>query len=178
MASLNSIARPYAQAAFEYAREKKQLPEWQRFLNYVSRITKDASVYPLLTSPQLTADDWRNFYFDMLSTQLADAEKNFLTLLAQNNRLLALPEITELFNEHYADYEKISHIKIVSAIHIDDAYKQKLADVLTKRIRRQVVLHCETDSSLVGGATIHIGDRVIDGSVRGKLNRLLEHFLR
>ena len=57
---------------------------------------------------------------------------------------------------------------------LEEDFRQKLTQALTKRIQREVTLQCEIDPAILGGAIIHIGDRVIDGSIRGKLTRLLE----
>ena len=109
----------------------------------------------------------------MLSMQMNTEQNNFLKLLALHKRLNVLPEILELFNAHDALLEKISKVRVITAIEAQEAFKQKLAQQLTKRIQREVTLQCEIDPAIIGGAIIHIGDRVIDGSIRGKLSRLL-----
>ena len=78
------------------------------------------------------------------------------------------------FNAHLATLEKISQVRVITATETQEAFRQKLVQALSKRIQRDVTLQCEIDASLIGGAIIHIGDRVIDGSIRGKLSRLLE----
>ena len=72
------------------------------------------------------------------------------------------------------DYEKIMDVQVVSAIELNDSYQEKLINKLTLRLKRRVSLQCEVDPSLLGGAIVRAGDMVIDGSVRSKLNRLLE----
>jgi F-type H+-transporting ATPase subunit delta len=89
-----------------------------------------------------------------------------------------LDKIVYLFNGYYSALEKQSAVRVITAIKVKEDFQQKLAQALTKRIHRQVTLHCETDPTLLGGAIIHIGDSVIDGSIRGKLSRLLEFTLR
>jgi len=69
-------------------------------------------------------------------------------------------------------------VRVITAVQVEDAFKQRLAASLSKRVNRDVTLHCEVNPAILGGAIIHIGDRVIDGSVRGKLTRLLEFSLR
>lgn len=174
MANLSSTARPYARAAFESAHEKGQLAEWKAFLEAASLVAQDPSVIKLLASPGISSAQLFDLFHGVLASLIDTERKNFLLLLVQNKRLMALPEIADLFNLYYAYLEKVSTVKLVSAVDVEDALRQKLAAALTKRIKHEVKLHCEVDPSIIGGAIIHIGDRVIDGSVRGKLSRLLQ----
>ena len=93
-------------------------------------------------------------------------------MLSENSRLPALPEIADGFNQYYAALEKMSKVRVITAIDAQHDFTDKLIKALTNRIKRDVTLQCEVDPSIVGGAIIHIGDRVIDGSIRGKLSRL------
>lgn len=174
MANLSSIARPYALAAFECARDTKQLSEWKAFLEDAAMISRDATVAMLLKNPEFSSTKIFDLYQGVLSSQLNPARKNFLMLLAQNKRFDALPEIFEAYNTYYAALEKSSNVRLVTAITAEKTFKDKLSSAISKRLQRDVALNCEVDPAIIGGAIIHIGDRVIDGSVRGKLNRLLE----
>jgi F-type H+-transporting ATPase subunit delta len=175
MANLDSIARPYALAAFESARDKQQLPAWKAFLESAAHIAKDPAVSNLLATPELNAQASFMLFNEILDS-LVDAErKNFLRLLTQNKRLNVLPEIADLFNSYYAALEKMSNVRIVTAVAIESPFQQKLTQALTKRIQHEVTLHCEVDPAIIGGAIIHLGgNKVIDGSIRGKLTRLRE----
>lgn len=174
MANLSSIARPYALAAFEYARDKKQLPAWKDFLSAASSLASQPAMVNLFSNPELSTTQLFDLFHEILATQLNDERKNFLLLLSQNKRFNVLTAISDLFNVYYAALEKISHVRLITAIEAQGTFRKKLAEVLTKRIQREVTLECEVDPSIIGGAIIHIGDRVIDGSIRGKLTRLLE----
>lgn len=178
MANLNSIARPYALAAFECARDTKQLLEWKGFLQAAAEIASNKQVLRLLSNPEFPTAKLVVLFQEILSSQLNDERKNFLLLLAQNKRLAALPDIAASFNAYYAALEKVSAVRLVTAVDINEDFRQKITSALTKRIQRDVVLKCEVDPAILGGAIIHIGDRVIDGSIRGKLTRLLEFSLR
>lgn len=176
MANLSSIARPYALAAFECARDKMQLATWKAFLELAATIAKQSSVVKVLANPQVSSTKLFDLFHDVLTSLIeVDKErKNFLLLLTQNRRLNVLPEISDLFNTYYAALEKMSQVRVVTAVDAEQGFRDKLAQALSKRIQREVTLHCEVDPNIIGGAVIHIGDRVIDGSVRGKLSRLLQ----
>src|SRR5579885_104526 len=174
MANLSSIARPYALAAFEYARDKQQLPEWKAFLESASCAARQPTVIRLLDNHELPSAKAFDLFHEVLASQLDTERKNFLRLLSQHKRFNVLPEISDAFNALYAALEKTSKVRVITAVEAEETFRQKLAHVLAKRTQRDVMLHCEVDPAIIGGAIIHIGDRVIDGSVRGKLNRLLE----
>jgi F-type H+-transporting ATPase subunit delta len=178
MANLASIARPYAQAAFEIARISKQLTEWKSFLITAASITRNKTVQRLLSDPERTPKELFSLFEDVLETVSSQEQKNFLRLLAQNRRLSALPEMVNLYSVHVAALEKVSTARVITAIPASESFQQSIAKALTTRTQREVKLHCEVDPAIIGGAIIHLGDRVIDGSVRGKLTRLLEYSLR
>lgn len=178
MANLTNIARPYALAAFECARDKSQIAEWKGFLFSAAAVSGQPSVQRLLADPERTSKELYDLFEDVLATIITTEQKNFLSLLAQNKRLNVLDEIAQAYEAHVAAYEKICTVRVVTAVAANDDFKDKVARALTIRTQRDVKLHCEVDTSILGGAIIHIGDRVIDGSVRGKLTRLLEFSLR
>src|SRR3990167_1949190 len=155
MANLSSIGRPYALAAFEAAHEKQQLAEWKLFLETAAAITRDKSVRVLLTNPLVEAKKLFQLFESVLGSLLDKHRKNFLLLLAQNHRLLALPEIYDAFNTYYTALEKISRVRVITAIDADNQFKQILTEALTKRIQHQVTLECEVDPAILGGAIVH-----------------------
>jgi len=174
MASLQSIARPYALAAFEFARESQQVAEWQAFLSAAGTMAKQKELAALLNNPQVATEQLFELCQGVLSSLLDEKRKNFLMLLAQNKRLSALPEIAELYNAMCLALDEVSKVRVVTAVEAQEDFKQKLAASLSKRFKHNVTLTCDVDPAILGGAVIHIGDRVIDGSVRGKLSRLYQ----
>lgn len=173
MANLSSIARPYALAAFQYARETEQCVKWRNFLDGAAKITQSSAMMRLLNDPLVATQDILKIYSDLL-LPLDASQKNFLTLLSQNKRFLALPEINEAFLQHEASFQKSSTVKLITATKTTNEFQTSLAAALKKRTQHDIILKCDIDPSIIGGAIIRIGDRVIDASIRGKLNRLLE----
>ena len=93
-------------------------------------------------------------------------------VLAVNKRLSLLPEIYSLFAQYKANQEKTVDVEVVSAFDLADATRDKLAAVLGKKLEREVKVRTSTDRNLLGGVLIRAGDLVIDGSIRGRLNKL------
>ncbi len=174
MAELSTLARPYAKAAFEYARENGALAPWSQQLAEVAVVTLDSAVGAALADPALTATQQAQTLCDVCGDALGEEMRNFVAILAENKRLALLPEIYTLFEQHKANQEKSVDVEVISAFEMADAIKAKLAEVLGKKLEREVKVSTSTDKDLLGGVLIRAGDLVIDGSVRGRLNKLTE----
>jgi F-type H+-transporting ATPase subunit delta len=169
---MTTIARPYVAAAFEYALARKDILVWEKLLQAAAELTQQESIQQILSSPDVTRKQLGDLFCEILASHLDAGKTNFIQLLAENNRLSALPDIYELFKAKRSAHEKTVNVQIISAIALDDDYQKRMTEALTKRLNRKVKLQCEVDPELLGGAVIHAGDLVIDGSIRGKLVRL------
>jgi F-type H+-transporting ATPase subunit delta len=172
--NFTSIARPYAMAAFEYALAKNALPAWEELLQTAAVVAEDPLIALFMTSPEVSNAQLANLFCDVLNSELDTEKKNFLCLLAEHKRFAVLPAIAEQFKAHRAAHEKKVTVEVSSAVTLDAEQQQRLVQALTKRLHLQVTLSCTLDPSLLGGVIVRIGDKVIDGSVRGKLHRLIE----
>ena len=171
---LTTIARPYAQAAFEFAVSKNELAAWENMLQSAANMIQQKLVVDLLNNPKMTNSQMAELFCDVLGKMLDTEKRNFIRILAENKRLPVLPDIAALFASYRAEREKTVEVELISAFPLDETYKDKFTNSLTRRLQRTVSLQCDVDATLLGGAIVRAGDLVIDGSVRGKLNRLLE----
>ncbi len=169
---LITVARPYAKAAFGYAAEANDLAGWAEMLRLIAVVSADAKVRQALTSPALTVEQQADTLVALCGEQLSESVQRFIEVLAYNKRLDLLPQIVELFEQLKAEQERSVDVELVAAYPVAQAQQEKLAGALTRRLGREVKLHCSEDKSLIGGLLIRAGDLVIDGSVRGKLNKL------
>lgn len=174
MAELSTLARPYARAAFEYADGHSALDVWLEELATAAAIAAEDRVREVLSRPALTADKQAELFIGLCGDSVSESMANFLRVLAANRRLTLLPEISAQFAELRAAREKSIDVQVISAFELSQEARDRLSDVLGKRLEREVRLSSETDSSLLGGLLIRAGDTVIDGSVRGRLNKLAE----
>lgn len=172
MAELTTLARPYAKAAFEYAIEAKQLAEWSEMLGFAAQVISDESMQTFLSSPHLTKDEHKDAVLNVCQDKLNEKATNFIKLLAQNGRLLALPEIEVLFNFLRSEFEKTVTAQVTSASQLSDTQVEQLKQKLAANLGRQVEINLDIDQDLLGGLIIQAEDLVIDGSVRGKLAKL------
>ncbi|MBB3190060.1 F0F1 ATP synthase subunit delta [Halomonas cerina] len=175
MAETSTVARPYAKAAFEYAVEHKALDDWSVMLGTVARVVEDDDMRRrVLGNPRLSSIEKAEVVVDVCGDAVSEDVGNFLRLVGQKGRLTALPAIAEQFELLKAQQERRLDVDIVSAFPLDDTQQDKLARALAKRLNREISITTQVDSTLLGGVILRAGDTVIDGSVRGRLNRLHE----
>lgn len=167
-----TIARPYARAAFEDARDKGRLEEWSSALAIAAQIVRDPRVAPLLDNPLVKPSALARLLVDIAGPQLGAVGANFVAMLAENRRLAHLPEIAALYEQLKDAHEGVADVTVTSAVPLDETQRRELSGALARRLARKVRLHCETDASLIGGAVLRAGDLVIDGSLRARLERL------
>jgi F-type H+-transporting ATPase subunit delta len=172
MADKSTIARPYAKAAFEEARDRKRLGPWSDALRTAAAVVGDQRVEALVGNPRVTPEELAELVIEIAGPQLDEEGRNFVRTLAGNRRLPLLPEISALFDELKSEAEGVVDVTVTSAAPLDDSQRGKLAAALERRLGRSVRLECATDPALIGGAVLRAGDLVIDGSLRGRLERI------
>ena len=171
MSEWTSIARPYAKAAFDYAVENKNIAQWQEMLVFAAEISKNDTVKSLLTG-SLAVERLAEIFNGVCGEQLDQQGQNLINVLAENRRLQALPDISNLFNQFKSDFEKEIDVDITSAVKLNKKQQTDISKSLERRLARKVKLNCSVDPELIAGVLIRAGDTVIDGSLRNKLNRL------
>lgn len=174
MAELATLARPYANAAFDVASQDGELDRWSRMLSLLAVAVEDPKVRTLLADPEVEEVQKAYRLGEICGEELNDRGRRFLQVLAGNKRLELLPEVAEQFEERRAEAQSTLEVKVTSAFTLSDGEAEKLKSALARRFQREINLTSEVDASLIGGALIRAGDTVIDGSVRGKLNKLAE----
>ncbi len=172
MADNATIARPYARAAFEQARGDNALAAWGELLAKASATLADERVERLVGNPHVRTGELVDFLLDVAGATANANARNFLRLLAENRRLDALPQIAAQYETLRSEVENTVDVTVTSALPLTAEQSAKLSAALAKRLQRTVRLHAETDPTLIGGAIVRAGDFVVDGSLRGRVERL------
>lgn len=205
MAELSTLARPYAKAAFEYAKEHNAINEWEDFLSAASSIVVNEGFTSLLNNPAISATQKATILMDIYQSHISMgsilakslnyvashgvdvsgvaqalsginkpsvALSNFTTQLSEHDRLVLLPEIYAHYSKLKSQELKQVDAYITSAYPLTDAQRKDLQQRLAISTNSIVILHEAVDPELLGGATIKVGDKFTDGSVRGKLQQL------
>ncbi|QGM22450.1 F0F1 ATP synthase subunit delta [Spiribacter sp. 2438] len=172
MAQSITVARPYAEAAFQVALDADDLAGWSAGLERAAEAVSHESVDQVLRSPKVEPADKASLLIEIGGEALPAKLQNLIRLLTERGRILVLPEINRQFQSLRETHEGTLEAKVVSAQPLDDEARQRLAKALSEQLNREVRLDTEIDETLIGGAIVRAGDLVIDGSVRGQLTRL------
>jgi F-type H+-transporting ATPase subunit delta len=172
MAEAATIARPYAKAAFETARDAQSLADWSKALQTGAAICADARIEDLIDNPKLSVDQVVSMFAGLGGGGIDAHWQNFVRLLAENKRLTALTAIMLQYEALRAEYEKELDVEVTSAAALSAEQQAKLGASLKTRFKRDVRMSTTVDPALLGGAVIRAGDLVIDGSIKGRLERL------
>lgn len=172
MADLSTIARPYAKAVFELASSAGALDAWSEMLELLAAISVDDHMQSFASNPKYTSDQVSDLILGVAGDKLTDQGKNIVKLLAENHRVNTLPDIAALFEMFKAEAEGTVDVEVKSVEPLTEQHKQELGASLRKKLGRDVRMTFELDSTLIGGALITAGDLVIDGTVRGRLEKL------
>ena len=173
MSEPTTIARPYAQAAFDYAVEHNAIEHWQDMLMFAAQVASNESIKGLLTGA-VAAQKLAEIFNGVCGEQLDQQGQNLIQILAENRRLNVLPDIYLMFSQLKAEHDKEIDVDVLSATKLLKKHQTSIGAALEKRLSRKVKLNCSVDPSLIAGVVIKAGDTVIDGSFRSKLNRLAD----
>ena len=177
MARLGSAARRYAEAVFELAERDNALDRWHEDLRLAAGVTADEAISRVINSPMVPLAKREKLVEQLFASRLSKPAFNLVRLLVQRGSL-------ELVGPIAGEYQRLLNKKrgIVSAV-VTSA--QPLTDDEDAAIRGRVAeltgttvdVRTAVDPALIGGLTVKIGDRLIDASVRGRLERLREQLL-
>lgn len=172
MSQAITVARPYAQAAFDEAQKLGELKAWSEMLHAAAGATEQQDMQAVIHSTRVSHAQLNNLMLAVCGEKVGKTAQNFIKLLVENKRLIVLPEILEMFEKLRAEAEKSVDVVVTSAFDLNEAQKQKIAAALKVRMGREIKLSCETNRELLGGVVIRAGDKVIDGSARTRLSEL------
>ncbi len=171
MSELTTVARPYAKAAFDFAVEAKAVDSWLEMLAFAAEVSRNETMADFLTG-SMSVEEVQNLFINVCGDQLDEKGQNLIKVMAENGRLPALSQVVEQFAELKAEFDNEISVDVTSAVKLKVAQVKSISAALEKRLARKVKLNCIVDTNVVSGLVIKAGDMVIDGSVRGKLNRL------
>ncbi|MEC9252565.1 MAG: F0F1 ATP synthase subunit delta [Pseudomonadota bacterium] len=178
MAEFATLARPYANAAFDVAKSAGRLEEWSRGLNLLALAGEDPNLKAMIQSPTATTAEKAFKLAELFRDDLLDSVRQFVHVLAENKRLSLLAEITTQFEVRRAEEARTLDVEVTTAVPLSDSEQNRFQEILERRFEQQINLTTAVDETIIGGAHIRAGDTVIDGSLRGRLAKLGEAFAR
>lgn len=172
MSSLATLARPYAKAAFDLANAQESLAAWDAALAAAAAAVTEQSMARWLESPGLDRSGAAAIVADTVVGEDDPAFRRYLEVLADNDRLALLPEVSQAFGRFREAAERRLRVRVVSAIPLEADQAERMSAALKQRFECDIELDNEVDATVLGGAVIYAGDQVIDGSLRGRLVNL------
>lgn len=172
MSEAITTARPYAQAAFDEAQKLDTLKAWSELLIGLAELVSQAEVRAVINNPKVSKAQVFGLMEAFMGGSATVQQRNFVHVLADNQRLLVLPEIAAIFEALKAEAEKTVNVVVDSAFELSAAQQEKIIGSLKKRMGREVKLTCNVKKDLLGGVVIRAGDKVIDGSARTRLGEM------
>lgn len=172
MADYASLARPYAKAVFALAEEAHTHDSWAAALAHLSAISADDEFAALANDPRIDGVRLASLLVDLAGEKLPAGGENLIKLLVQNDRVEALPDIQQQYVELVSKAKAEVNAEVISAMALTPEQRSSIAAALEARLGLKVNLLETVDTNLVGGAVIKAGDLVIDGSAKGRLEKL------
>ena len=165
-------ARRYAEAAFELAAAGKAHDTWTRDLDLAATLLGDERVSGVLDNPSIPLPEREGLVAKLLDKRVAPQVANLIRLLARQGRTELLPEISREFRRLLNEQRGIVEAVVTSAQPLGPEDRDAVRKTVEKITGSKVELNAEVDESLIGGLTVRVGDRLLDASIRGRLERL------
>jgi F-type H+-transporting ATPase subunit delta len=172
MADAVTLARPYAEAAFKLAKQHQSFAAWSDTIQLLEAVTADPRVSTSINNPNFGTEQIERLLLGICGDRLDGHGRNFVQVLAQADRLVLLPQIRELYEQLRAEHEGVLEAKIQSAFPMTDEQVRALVARLEAKYKRKVTPQVGVDAELIGGVRVVVGDKVLDATVRGKLETM------
>jgi F-type H+-transporting ATPase subunit delta len=170
----SGVAGRYATALFELALEEEALDKVANDLNRFNQaLDAFEDLTRLVKSPVFTAEEQRRALAAILDKiEIEGLTKNFLLLVAKNRRLFATPDMIRAFRAMLARHRGEMSASVVAASKLTEAQMTALKQALKAALGKEVMLEERVDPTLLGGLVVKVGSRMIDSSLRSRLNTL------
>ena len=172
MAEISTIARPYAVAAYQFAKEHKALAKWSEMLAFATAVSNDAQMQAYVQDPKVVSSQLQASFLAICGDRLNEQGQNLIKVLVEYNRMSILPAIADAFEELKAQDEGVLDAQIIAAAKPSAAEIKDLVKRLEAKFGKKVEAVISVDAELIGGVKIIVGDTVIDASVKGQLQNL------
>ena len=171
MAELATVARPYAEALFRVA-QNGNMAAWSDLVAELAQVGANADVQAFAANPKVSAAELVAALTSLVKSPVTPETTNFLTMLAENGRIVLLPQIGAQFQTLKNAQLGAADAEIASAFALSDAQVAELVGTLEKKFGRKLNPTVTVDPSLIGGVRVLVGDEVLDTSVRAKLQQM------
>ena len=176
MPDASNVARRYAAGIFQLATEENSIDTWRAELAKLDELLQDDVLVAAFQNPAVGVKR-RMDLAKLLAPELKAETENLLRLLVEHHRTRYTHQIREEFERLADEASGIVHATVTTAIDLDKDDRRRYEEELARKLDRKVSVTFVTDPAIVGGATIQIGDHLVDGTVRTQLARLRQELL-
>ena len=169
--STKLTALRYAQAAFELANEKKEVDQCLKDLTVLKAAMSNSQVSVFFSDPRITFKDKQK----LLKQNFADftqEDLNFVYLLASKNLLHLAAQICDEFEAMYNEQGGFANAEVITAVELSELEKQEVINDLSKMFGKKITVTTKVDPTILGGLIARVGDKLIDGSLRSKIDNM------
>lgn len=168
-----TIAHNYAEALFALARKAEDLDGWGTAINGVAMaVSSETRLHNFLAAPQISASQKKAVLSKAFADRLPATMVRFLQKLIDNRRQLLIPVIATEYGNIVDEAEGRLHAQVTVASEASDADVRMIAEQLSRAFDTTIVPHVQVNPAILGGVVVRVGDRVMDGSVRRRLQTL------
>lgn len=160
------------------AKDSGDYRSWSAVLKAAALVAADPQVREMANNPRVDNETIIRLFEEVCGSALFPEAKNFLRLIVNSDRIFALPDLANQFENMRADAEGTIEAELISAFAVNDEQQVKIAEDLSRRLGRTVTLRVSEDPALIGGAILRAGDMVIDASVKGQLVKFAANLAR
>jgi F-type H+-transporting ATPase subunit delta len=172
MAEISTIARPYAVAAYQLAKETKSLDKWSQMLTFASAVTSNEKMQDLINNPKILSHELTEAFLKVCGDKLSEQGQNLIKILVEYGRLSILPAIASAYESLKAKEEGVLEAEIIVASQPSNAEVDDLVKRLEAKFGKKIVASVTVQPEIIGGIKIIVGDTMIDASVQGQLENL------
>jgi F-type H+-transporting ATPase subunit delta len=175
---MEEIGQVYSRALFESAMEHGELDEVQSQLAiWADALGENKNLQTFFFSPRFSSAEKK----DAIRRIIEGGNErllNFLELLAERHRLPATFRIRKAFDELWREEHKVLPVEVTSAVELDEALVRSIGERIEERTGRRIELTSRVDPDIIGGLVLRVGNKVLDASVHGRLERLRRQIMR
>lgn len=165
-------ARRYAQAVFQLAVERGELEQWLDDLTLLADSVTNAEFAQTLSAPRISLEQKEEVIRQSLGSSVGRLALNLMFLLTSRNLVHVLPDIADRYQEMLDQHQGVDRAEVVSAVPLQDSQRDQVARMLSEVSGNDVRLTTRVDPDILGGIILRIGDQVMDGSARGRLQAM------
>ncbi|MFZ7133030.1 MAG: ATP synthase F1 subunit delta [Eubacteriales bacterium] len=170
---MSLVGKKYATALMGVAKDHCQLDEiYNDFKIIVNALDENKQMWTLMNTPSLQTQLKKDILKAITGEAFNSFLYNFFMILLEKHRFLELKFIFLSFKESYLAEKNTMEATVVSVIELKQEFKERLQKQLEAKYKKSIVLQTEVDPSILGGLIVYVGDQVIDGSMRRKLNNM------